>query len=69
VGAATYVVLAATRQPHIPPNWTTGVVAGAGGCIDDYLGALLEPLLPERARRATLGPRHRHRGRLHCPGI
>ena len=56
------------RLQHAP-DWTTGVVAGAGGCIDDYLGALLEPLLPERARRATLGPRHRHRGRLHCPGI
>jgi len=67
VGAATYVVLAATRQPHIPPNWTTGVVAGAGGRIDGYLGALLEPV-PERARRATR-PRRRHQGLLHHPGM
>jgi hypothetical protein len=70
VRAATGVVLAATRAgTNIAPDWTIGVVAGAGALIDGYLGALLEPLLPERALRATLGPRHRHRGRLHHPGI
>ncbi|BDE17296.1 anion permease (plasmid) [Mycobacterium sp. 20KCMC460] len=55
-GAITYVVLAlATAGHHITPNWTIGLVAGAGGLIGGYLGARLQPCLPERVLQVGLG--------------
>lgn len=55
-GAATYLVLALTH-PGLPiaPHWTVGIAAGAGGLIGGYLGAALQPRLPERALRFALG--------------
>jgi uncharacterized membrane protein YfcA len=55
-GAITYVILAMTTAGrHISPNWTIGLVAGAGGLIGGYLGARLQPRLPERVLRVGLG--------------
>ena len=57
MGAATWVVLAATRAgTHIAPDWTIGVVAGAGHLIDGYLGALLDRSYPNglSAQRSVL---------------
>lgn len=56
VGALTYVVLALTTDGrHIAPNWTVGLLAGFGGLIGAYLGARLQPYLPDRALRTGLG--------------
>ena len=56
VGAITYVLLAvATTGHHIAPNWTVGLVAGVGGLVGGYLGAQLQPHLPERTLRIGLG--------------
>ena len=56
VGATTYTVLAATnRGLEIAPDWTIGIIAGAGGLIGGYLGAALQPHLPERGLRVILG--------------
>ncbi|WP_442931842.1 sulfite exporter TauE/SafE family protein [Mycobacterium sp. 050128] len=55
-GAITYVILAlATAGQDITPNWTIGLVAGAGGLIGGYLGAQLQPRLPERTLQVGLG--------------
>ncbi|OAN37887.1 hypothetical protein A4X20_20880 [Mycolicibacterium iranicum] len=55
-GAATYVALASTRPGLATvPHWTVGIAAGAGGLLGGYLGAALQPRLPERALRFTLG--------------
>jgi uncharacterized membrane protein YfcA len=55
-GAITYVGLAvATAGQHIAPDWAVGLVAGSGGLVGGYLGARLQPHLPERALRASLG--------------
>jgi uncharacterized membrane protein YfcA len=55
-GAITYLVLAfATAGQHITPNWTIGLVAGAGGLIGGYLGARLQPRLPEQILQMSLG--------------
>jgi hypothetical protein len=55
-GAATYTILAATRDGlDIAPNWTIGIIAGAGGLVGGYLGAAIQPLLPDRTLRITLG--------------
>jgi uncharacterized membrane protein YfcA len=56
VGAASYTVLALTTPGHdIAPDWAVGIICGAGGLCGGYLGAHLQPLLPEKALRAGLG--------------
>jgi uncharacterized membrane protein YfcA len=55
-GAITYLVLAVTTAGHhIAPVWTIGLLAGAGGLVGGYLGARLQPRLPERLLRISLG--------------
>ncbi|WP_433305195.1 TSUP family transporter [Actinoplanes sp. CA-030573] len=39
----------------IAPHWALGLLCGAGGIIGGYLGAKLQPHLPERALRLLLG--------------
>lgn len=56
VGAITYLMLAIATPGHqIGPMWTIGLAAGAGGLIGGYLGARLQPHLPDKALRAGLG--------------
>lgn len=55
-GALTYAILAVTHPGHdIAPDWLIGIVAGVGGLIGGYLGARLQPLLPESLLRTFLG--------------
>jgi uncharacterized membrane protein YfcA len=55
-GAITYVVLALTSVSHdIAPDWFIGVICGLGGLCGGYLGAHLQPVLPEKALRVGLG--------------
>lgn len=55
-GAATYVTLALTAPGQdIAPHWIVGVVSGLGGLCGGYLGAHLQPVLPEKTLRAGLG--------------
>jgi uncharacterized protein len=55
VGAATYGLLALTTSGDIAPQWTLGFLCGAGGLIGGYLGAHLQPRIPEQALRILLG--------------
>jgi uncharacterized membrane protein YfcA len=55
VGAGTYGLLDLTTSGDIAPHWTLGLLCGAGGLIGGYLGARLQPHLPERALRLLLG--------------
>jgi uncharacterized membrane protein YfcA len=54
-GAATYGLLALTATGDIGPRWSVGLLCGAGGLIGGYLGARLQPRLPERTLRLLLG--------------
>jgi hypothetical protein len=54
-GALTYALLALTGRGNIAPNWRLGLLCGLGGLIGGYLGARLQPHLPERALRLLLG--------------
>nr|WP_275411693.1 TSUP family transporter [Actinoplanes humidus] len=54
-GALTYGLLAFTTTGDIAPHWTLGLLCGAGGLIGGYLGARLQPRLPERTLRLLLG--------------
>ncbi len=56
VGAATYVALAVTTgRGDIAPDWVIGISCGLGGLCGGFVGAYLQPLLPEKALLVTLG--------------
>jgi len=55
VGAATFALLSLTATGSIAPDWRLGLVCGLGGLLGGYVGAWLQPLLPERALRLLLG--------------
>ncbi|ALG15072.1 hypothetical protein AOZ06_26135 [Kibdelosporangium phytohabitans] len=54
-GAATYVVLSLTASGDIAPEWFLGLLCGMGGLLGGYLGARLQPRLPETGLRLLLG--------------
>ncbi|GHF89786.1 TSUP family transporter [Streptomyces filamentosus] len=54
VGAATYALLSLTTAGDVAPDWLLGLSCGAGGLAGGYLGAHLQPRLPETALRLLL---------------
>jgi uncharacterized protein len=54
-GAGTYGLLALTTTGNIAPHWSLGLLCGAGGLLGGYLGARLQPYLPETTLRVLLG--------------
>jgi uncharacterized membrane protein YfcA len=55
VGVVTFVVLSMDRHGSVAPRWGVGVAIGVGGLLGGYIGALLQPRLPDRLIRRTLG--------------
>lgn len=55
VGVATYAVLALDATGSISPDWTLGIATGLGGLAGGWVGASLQPRLPEAALRRLLG--------------
>jgi uncharacterized membrane protein YfcA len=55
VGAATYAVLSLTTPGDIAPEWLLGLLCGLGGLVGGYVGARLQPRVPEAALRLLLG--------------
>jgi uncharacterized membrane protein YfcA len=55
VGAGAYVVLVMTTTGDIAPNWLLGLSGGLRGLVGGYVGAHLQPWLPETALRLLLG--------------
>jgi uncharacterized membrane protein YfcA len=54
-GAGTYALLALATPGDIAPEWALGLCCGLGGLAGGYLGARLQPRLPETALRLLLG--------------
>ncbi|RZU54225.1 hypothetical protein EV385_6173 [Krasilnikovia cinnamomea] len=54
-GVATYGLLALAAPGAVAPHWGVGLACGLGGLIGGYLGARLQPHLPERGLRLLLG--------------
>ena len=54
-GAAAFALLSLTDSGDIAPDWYLGLACGIGGLIGGYLGAHLQPRLPETALRLLLG--------------
>lgn len=55
VGAAAYAVLSLVSSGDVAPDWWLGLACGTGGLIGGYLGARLQPRVPERVLRILLG--------------
>ncbi|MFJ8591108.1 TSUP family transporter [Streptomyces sp. NPDC093598] len=53
-GAATFALLSLTGSGDIAPDWYLGLACGLGGLTGGYLGAHLQPHLPETALRLML---------------
>jgi uncharacterized protein len=54
-GVVTFVLLATHLRGSIAPDWGVGLALGIGGLGGGYLGARLQPRLPEAAIRRLLG--------------
>ena len=54
LGLVTYLLLGLTTSAA-DPIWTVGVCAGLGGLVGGYVGAWLQPHLPQRALTLFLG--------------
>ncbi|MFE2914392.1 TSUP family transporter [Kitasatospora indigofera] len=55
VGAGTYAALALTSTGDIAPDWPLGLTCGLGGLAGGYLGARLQPHVPDTALCLLLG--------------
>jgi uncharacterized membrane protein YfcA len=55
VGALAYAVLALGASGSIGPEWDVGLACGLGGLVGGYVGARLQPRVPERGLRILLG--------------
>ncbi len=54
-GVLTYALLSLGASGDIAPEWTLGIGMGLGGLAGAYLGARLQPRLPETLLRRGLG--------------
>ncbi|MFB6509978.1 sulfite exporter TauE/SafE family protein [Streptomyces virginiae] len=54
VGTGTYALLSLTAEGAIAPDWYLGISCGLGGLAGGYLGAHLQPRLPEDFLRLLL---------------
>jgi uncharacterized membrane protein YfcA len=55
VGVITFAILQVNTSGSIAPDWTLGIGCGLGGLCGGYLGAALQPRMPERLLRMILG--------------
>jgi len=55
VGVATYAVISLDATGPVSPDWSLGIAMGLGGLAGGWLGASLQPRIPERALRTLLG--------------
>lgn len=55
IGATTYALLALAGPGSIAPVWSLGLSCGLGGLAGGYLGAHLQPHVPEKSLRFLLG--------------
>ncbi|GAA4705384.1 sulfite exporter TauE/SafE family protein [Pseudonocardia yuanmonensis] len=54
-GVTTYGLVSLVVEGPVSPDWVIGLCCGAGGLLGGYLGARLQPHVPEAALRALLG--------------
>jgi uncharacterized membrane protein YfcA len=55
VGVATYTLISFNATGPVSPDWSLGIATGLGGLAGGWLGASLQPRIPERILRTALG--------------
>ncbi|MZF85803.1 sulfite exporter TauE/SafE family protein [Streptomyces sp. SID5643] len=55
VGAGVYALLSLISVGDVAPDWWLGLACGLGGLVGGYIGARLQPRLPETGLRLLLG--------------
>jgi uncharacterized membrane protein YfcA len=55
IGVATYAVIALDATGPVAPDWSLGIATGLGGLAGGWVGASLQPHIPERVLRTFLG--------------
>jgi len=55
VGVATYAVISVYADGPVAPDWTLGLAAGIGGLAGGWVGATVQPRIPEPALKRLLG--------------
>ncbi|MEU6075788.1 sulfite exporter TauE/SafE family protein [Micromonospora sp. NPDC047074] len=55
VGAGAFALLALVAPGAVAPYWSLGLLCGLGGLVGGYVGARLQPYLPETGLRLLLG--------------
>jgi uncharacterized protein len=55
VGVAAYAAISLNATGPVSPDWSLGIATGLGGLAGGWLGASLQPHIPERALRTLLG--------------
>jgi uncharacterized membrane protein YfcA len=55
VGVGTYAAISSFAEGPIAPDWTLGLAAGIGGLAGGWVGASVQPRIPEVALRRLLG--------------
>jgi uncharacterized protein len=55
VGVVAFAILQVNVSGSIAPDWSLGIACGLGGLCGGYLGASLQPRLPEELLRTLLG--------------
>ena len=55
VGVATYAVLSLDATGPVSPDWALGIATGLVGLVGGWVGASLQPRIPERVLRTLLG--------------
>jgi len=51
VGVATYAVISSYAEGAIAPDWSLGLAAGIGGLAGGWVGASVQPRIPEAGLR------------------
>jgi uncharacterized protein len=54
VGVISFAVLQLNASGSIAPDWTLGLMCGLGGLLGGYVGATIQPRLPEQLLRVLL---------------
>ncbi len=54
-GVVTFTVLSLNRHAPVAPDWTTGIALGLGGLAGAYIGARIQPRLPDQLIRRLVG--------------
>ena len=50
----TFSILSAHQHGSVAPDWPTGIALGLGGLAGGYVGARMQPRLPEQIIRRLL---------------